>query len=262
MSEPRFDVAFGAASHRGMVRPGNEDSYLTVPPIFLVADGMGGHARGEMASKAVVDAFLVLGTHEWLSADDLVDAVSRASSTVTELAGEGRAPGSTLTGTGLTQQGGMPCWLMFNIGDSRTHLLRDGLLTQISVDHSVAMRRGEPGRLAPKNVITRALGAGLSEPVADQWLIPAQVGDRVLICSDGLTNEVTPELMTATLLSLPDAQEASQALVQAALNAGGRDNVTAVIVDCVAIESTADIDVQLGEETASDDTVPDPELED
>lgn len=260
MSEPTFTVEFGATTHQGMVRSANEDSYLTVPPVFLVADGMGGHSRGEAASRAVSEAFSSLSTQPWLTSNDLVDAVEDATDRIAKLAGEGRAPGSTVSGVGLTQQGGLPCWLVFNVGDSRTHLLRDGDLNQISIDHSAAVRAAQGGGTAPKNVITRALGAGLSRPVADQWLIPAMAGDRMLICSDGLTNELTAELLMATLLATPGPQDAASALVQAALTAGGHDNITAVVVDCVELVSTATHDVHSDDSTASsgyDDTIPD-----
>ncbi|MBK8464031.1 MAG: serine/threonine-protein phosphatase [Nigerium sp.] len=258
MSEPRFEVRFGAATHQGLVRPSNEDSYLTVPPVFLVADGMGGHSRGEVASRAVADAFLELGATTWLTSDRMVDAVDRASASVTALAGEGRAPGATLAGVGLSEQGGLPCWLVFNIGDSRVHLLRGGELVQISVDHSaVQQASSDDGQPVTRTVVTRALGAGLAGPVADQWLIPAQAADRVLICSDGLSNEVTGELIAATLLTVADPQEAAQALIQAALSAGGHDNVTVVVVDCADVVSTALDRGMLTDETVSDDTIPD-----
>lgn len=258
MTEPLLDVRFGAASHQGLVRGSNEDSYLTVPPVFVVADGMGGHSDGELASQAVVDVFASLSGQRWLTPDTLVDAVERATAKVSALQSAGRAPGSTLTGVGLTQQGGMPCWLVFNVGDSRTHLMRDGELTQISIDHSAVVQRGATA--LERNVITRALGAGLRRAVADQWLIPAAVGDRIVLCSDGLSNEVTPELITAILLTTADTQEASRALVQAALQAGGRDNVTVVVVECTALMSTASQSLNHIDSTAtadSDDTVPD-----
>lgn len=252
-------VRFGAVTHQGLVRSSNEDSYLTVPPVFMVADGMGGHSQGEAASRAVADAFLELSAQEWLSSNDLVDAVDRAATVVMGLPSTGRAPGSTLSGVGMSLQGGMPCWLVFNIGDSRTHLLRDGELTQISVDHSAAARAAAAGA-APvaRNVITRALGAGLSKPIADQWLIPAADGDRILVCSDGLSNDVSAELIAATLLTVADPREAADSLVQAALNAGGHDNVTAVVVDCDRVVSTATAGSGLDDSTVSpdDDTVP------
>lgn len=234
----------------------NEDSFLTVPPVFLVADGMGGHAQGEVASKAVTDAFAGLCQNQWLTSDDLVATVDRAARTVASLPAPGRAPGSTLSGVGLSKQGGIPCWLIFNIGDSRTQLLREGQLTQISVDHSaVGSFTSDPGVTGTRHVITRALGAGLARPVADQWLIPAQAGDRMLVCSDGLSNDVSAELITATLLAATDPHEAAQALVQAALNAGGHDNVTAVVIDCDTVTTVAG--VGLDDFTDADDTVPD-----
>lgn len=261
MTGPVLEVRFGAVTHPGLVRAANEDSYLTVPPVFVVADGMGGHANGAAASKAVTDAFLELSTNSWMSSDDLMAAVERATTQVMGLAGEGRAPGSTLSGVGLTEQGGMPCWLVFNIGDSRTHLLRGGELNQISVDHSAAVRAAAEGAVpVARNVITRALGAGLRRAAADQWLIPAAQGDVLMICSDGLTNEVTPELVAATLLASDDPQEAAQSLVQAAIHAGGHDNVTAVVVQCTNVVSTAPHTVVLDDSTASsddDDTVQD-----
>ncbi len=258
MTEPRLDVSYGAATHQGLVREHNEDSYLTVPPVFLVADGMGGHAQGELASRAVSDAFLELSRFDWIGSDELVAGVARAATAVAALAGQERPPGATLSGAGLSLQAGMPCWLVFNIGDSRTHLLRDGILTQISVDHSAATRATEEGTAAPRNVITRALGAGLKRPVADQWLIPASVGDRIMICSDGLSNDVTTELITATLLAEADPRQAAAALVQAALNAGGHDNITVVVIDCEQVISTATAGSGLDDATESpDDTVPD-----
>lgn len=256
MSDPVLSVIYGAATHPGLVRAANEDSYLTVPPVFLVADGMGGHSRGDVASRTVTETFAELSTRQWLTADELVMTVDLATDRVASLGNEGRAPGSTLSGAGITEQGGMPCWLVFNVGDSRTHLLRDGELTQISVDHSAATRGDQP---AAKNVITRALGAGLSRPVADQWLIPAVEGDQILICSDGLSNEVTSELLAATLLSSANPQDATAALVQAAITAGGHDNITAVVVKCVEVISTAAHSPGVNDSTVSadDDTIPD-----
>lgn len=256
MSEPQFEVRFGGATHQGMVRVLNEDSYLTMPPLFLVADGMGGHARGEVASRAVVDAFLDLGRQSWLESAALADAVRRASVTVSALSGEGRAPGSTLAGVGLSRQGGLPCWLVFNIGDSRTYLMRAGQLQQVSQDHAAIESRTDAGGASARNVITRALGAGMTAVLADQWLIPAQEGDRILICSDGLSGEVTPELMNATLLAQPDPQAVAQDLVQAALNAGGHDNVTVVVVDCVGLTTVA---AGVLSDTTESDTVLDEE---
>lgn len=258
MTETVLEVIFGARTETGLVRPHNEDSYLTVPPVFLVADGMGGHSSGEVASRSVADAFLSLAGNQWLTSESLINAVAKASSAVKLLADEGRHPGSTLTGVGLTKQSGMACWLVFNIGDSRTYLLRDGQLLQISVDHSATRQR--PDGPAVQHVITRALGAGMrSEPAADQWIVPAREGDRILLCSDGLTNELTSQLVSAILMAATDPRDAATQLVDAAINAGGHDNVTAVVVFATKVVSTIS-SLTLGESTESDDdTIPDEE---
>ncbi len=256
MNQPLLEVSFGARSESGPVRQKNEDSYLTVPPVFLVADGMGGHELGEVASRAVVDSFLPLSQYQWLPPEALVEAVNKASTAVRSLAADGRAPGSTLTGVGLTLQSGMPCWLVFNIGDSRTYLLREGELVQISVDHSANASGGR----ATSNVITRALGAGMrAAPVPDQWLIPAATGDRILLCSDGLTNELTPQLITAILLSNEDPRDAADQLVDAAVKAGGHDNITAVVIFAETVISQVPSGITLDDVTAADDddTIPD-----
>ncbi|RRD49542.1 PP2C family serine/threonine-protein phosphatase [Arachnia propionica] len=228
MTPPSMGVTCAAATHPGLVRTVNEDSWLTLPPVFLVADGMGGHESGDLASRGVVDVFRGLAAREWLDSEDVVRTINHAAAEVAMLRGHGRAPGSTVSGVALSRRDGEPCWLVFNVGDSRTYLLRDAVLTQVSVDHSAAAQFAG----APRNIITRALGAGIEQPEADQWLIPARQGDVVVICSDGLSNEVSSETITATVRLTDDLQEAANRLVQFALDAGGRDNVTVVLVRC------------------------------
>ncbi|MDO5082418.1 serine/threonine-protein phosphatase [Arachnia propionica] len=250
MRAPSMVVRCAAATHQGLVRSVNEDSWLTLPPIFLVADGMGGHEAGELASRSVVDVFRELATHEWVGSDDLITTINHAAAEVSQLRSHGRAPGSTVSGVALSRQGGQPCWLVFNIGDSRTHLLRDGVFTQVSVDHSAAAQFVD----APRNIITRALGAGIEHPEADQWLIPALPGDLIVICSDGLSNELSPQVIAATADHTDDLQEAANRLVQFALDAGGRDNVTVVLVRCEFTEAVEGV-------TMDEDTLP-PQLGD
>lgn len=231
----------GAATDAGRVRPHNEDSYLAAAPLFLVADGMGGHRGGAAASELVVRSFEPLAGREWVTPADLHGAVSTAAAAVETLAGEGAAPGSTLAGVAVTQADDRACWLVFNVGDSRVYLLREGSLEQVSVDHSrrqELLEAGEPPEsiMVGRNVITRALGGGTrGVPVLDQWLLPAERGDRLLICSDGLSTEVTRVLLSAILQSRPDPQDAARALVEAALEAGGRDNITAIVLDAVDV---------------------------
>jgi protein phosphatase len=236
-------VATGAATHSGLRRPLNEDSYMASPPLFLVADGMGGHEAGERASATVIDEFARYIGRVDLELEDLLEALARARSAVEALStdGSGRA-GTTLSGVVVASVEGMGYWLTVNIGDSRTYRLADGELEQISVDHSVVQELIESGELTAaeaatdrrRNIITRAIGAS-STGDADYWLFPAELGDRMLICSDGLTTEVSDERITQILAAEPDPQRAADILVDEAVQAGGRDNITVVIVDAVSV---------------------------
>lgn len=245
MGQVRIEVRAGAATHAGNLRRENQDSHLVKPPVFLVADGMGGHASGREASELVVGAFERQPWGDWVTPQSLKDATGAAARAVGELGSRvNGAPGSTLTGTGLAVHHAEPCWLIFNVGDSRTYLLRAEELEQVTVDHSQQQALMDAGLTstaaaasARKNVITQAIGGGLTtEPVLDLWMLPARPGDRLLLCSDGLTGEVSDQLIAATLLSVPDPQAAAAALVSAAVAGAGRDNVTAVVVDAVLVE--------------------------
>lgn len=249
-----FKVDWGAASNPGAVRDHNEDAWLATQRVFLVADGVGGHEGGERASRAVVDAFASIGA-DWLTAEALHAVLDEAFHVVTAMQTDGRAPGSTVVGAGLTQQDGAGYWLIFNLGDSRAYLLRRGLLEQISVDHSRLQELKDAGMDAEdsvgRNVITRAIGAGVPGPaLADQWLLPAQSGDRILLCSDGLNTELSDQLIAATLLTHQNAQLAADELVRAALVAGGHDNVTALVLD--ALEVTSPLPDVADEQTLGD----------
>lgn len=239
MAEPAVRIRSGAATDAGRVRLHNEDSFLAANPVFLVADGMGGHSRGDAASAETVRKFEALAGRDWVSSADLHETMAAAAEAVSALAGPGRAPGTTLAGVAVTQQSGRPYWLAFNIGDSRVYLLREDELEQISVDHSRRQELLEAG-VAPesievgRNIITRALGAGRGGvPVMDQWLLPLTPGDRVLICSDGLSSEIEDAELALTLGAVDDPLDAARALVAAALEAGGHDNITAVVVDAL-----------------------------
>ena len=255
-----FKLRWAAATDVGQVRTANEDALLAQPPIFVVADGMGGHERGADASANVVAAFEALVGGGWVSVQALTSVIGRASSEVISLgATAASAPGSTLTGVGLSWHEGVPSWLVFNVGDSRVYHCLGGLTVQVTVDHSrfqdlvdSGVPEAEAGRRATRNVITRAVGGGArTAPTADKWLIPAQAGDRLLLCTDGLTGEVTDQLISAILASSTTAQEAADELLKAALAAGGRDNVTVVVVDALAVNGSA------GADGSIDDTRPD-----
>ena len=149
-----------------------------------------------------------------------------------------------MTGAALVEHSGAAYWLAFNIGDSRIYRCADGALTQISVDHSYVQELVDAGELEPaaarhhprRNVITRAVGVGVQgEP--DCWLLPGIEGDRLLLCSDGVTGELTDELLQRILADHLGPQQAADAVVAAAIGAGGRDNATAVVIDVLAVAS-------------------------
>ncbi|GAA3289454.1 PP2C family protein-serine/threonine phosphatase [Arthrobacter citreus] len=242
-TSPDLEVraVFGYASDRGLRRDQNEDSLIAADPVFAVADGMGGHEAGEVASSICVrtlgDAPFV-GEHlPCVSASDLRLLLREADDRIREATG-GRA-GTTLTGAVLVRDdAARPCWLVFNVGDSRTYRLTNGVLEQITVDHSEVQELVDMGQITPdealihprRHVVTRALGTG-SDTEADYWLIPVEPGDRLLVCSDGLTGEVSDGQLQQMLTSIANPQDACASMVEAALRSGGRDNVTVLVVD-------------------------------
>ncbi|MDQ0279400.1 protein phosphatase [Arthrobacter silviterrae] len=238
-------LSFGFGSDRGLRRELNEDSFLAADPIFAVADGMGGHEAGEVASRECIS---VLSQQQVLSdgsrvatAVDLQQALRQADARIREIS-NARA-GTTVTGVTLVEERGVPYWLVFNVGDSRTYRLSQGTFAQVSVDHSEVQELVDGGYITPgqalvhprRHVVTRALGTG-SDTEADFWLVPVEEGDRILVCSDGLTNEVTDEQIHRALSTLNHPQDAVDSLIQSALRAGGRDNVTVVVVDASNVD--------------------------
>ncbi|MCB2413188.1 protein phosphatase 2C domain-containing protein [Demequina sp. TTPB684] len=238
-------LSAGAASDVGTTRAHNEDSYLCEAPLFLVADGMGGYAAGEVASAMVVDEFRPLAGAETVAVEQMREAFDRASARVDALAGETEGAGTTLTGVGLASVGGVGYWVVVNVGDSRTYRYDGARLEQISVDHSVVQELIEAGELTAqqargdsrRNMVTRAIGAGApGEP--DFWMVPVETGDRVVVCSDGLSGELEDEVIEATLARVAGAQEAADDLVRQALEAGARDNVTVIVVNAEHVGSS------------------------
>jgi PPM family protein phosphatase len=260
-------LLWGAATHQGARRSLNEDSYLAGGSVFLVADGMGGHDAGEVASATAVDVLAPLGTSDVVGVNDLRYRVRAAHEAVRAIeTAPGRGAGTTLTGVVLTEQGGEPYWLVVNLGDSRTYRSSDGLLEQVSVDHSEVQELVDDGLITAqealthprRHVVTRALGAP-DDPEADFWLLPVHAGDRMLVCSDGLTGELTDRRVAEVLLVEADPQRAADRLVGEALAAGGRDNITVIVVDATgltdALERTAPRDGHADHED-DEDTVP------
>lgn len=235
-----LSLSCGYGTDRGLRRELNEDSFIASDPVFAVADGMGGHEAGEIASGMCVRA--LAGIPQIATGDRSITAavlqqyLLRADNSIREATGA-RA-GTTLTGAVVVEQMGMPYWLVMNIGDSRTYRLSQGRFEQISVDHSEVQELVDAGEITPqqatvhprRHVVTRALGTG-DETEADYWLLPVEEGDRVLVCSDGLTSELADEHIHRILSTAGTPQDAVDALIQAALRSGGRDNITVIVVD-------------------------------
>lgn len=233
----------GAASDVGRVRHDNQDHYLREEPLFAVADGMGGAAGGEEASRTAVAA--LKATFDALpTADGLADGVRSANRAVWEKAmrqPELRGMGTTMTAVALVEGGDDGQLLaVANVGDSRVYLLRDGRLDQITDDHSVPEELVRAGRLTPeeaathpqRNMLTRVLG---NEPdvEVDCFAIIPYNGDRLVLASDGLFNEVDHEGITAVARRQHDPEDAAAELVRVARESGGNDNITVVVVDVV-----------------------------
>lgn len=237
---PHVEVISGALTDTGLRRRVNEDAHLASFPVFIVADGMGGHEAGDRASAAVVDAFRGFEGRSDLAPEEVADAVHAAHRAVADIArGTTRGAGSTLTGIVSVRQGEEHRWLVVNVGDSRVYRLVSERLEQLTIDHSIAQEMVDAGRLTReemssfegRNVITRAVG-GEHSP-ADFWLLPVVTGERLLICSDGLSGELSDAAIRAGLLSGASPAQTTGALVAQALAHGGRDNVTAIVVDVV-----------------------------
>ncbi|XAS67895.1 protein phosphatase 2C domain-containing protein [Micrococcaceae bacterium Sec5.7] len=248
--EPGLSLSYGYGTDRGLRRELNEDSFIASDPVFAVADGMGGHEAGEIASGMCVRALAgmpQLATGErTATAAVLQQYLIQADDSIRRAAGA-RA-GTTLTGVVVVEQMGMPYWLVMNIGDSRTYRLSQGQFAQVSVDHSEVQELVDAGEITPeqaavhprRHVVTRALGTG-DETEADYWLLPVEEGDRILVCSDGLNAELTDDHMFRILSTVGHPQDAVDALIQAALRNGGRDNVTVIVIDAKNVMNDAGV---------------------
>ena len=253
MTEPRGETAtsgvqlrWGGASDIGQVRQINQDSLFVGTGLFVVADGMGGHAGGEIASRLAVETIESEFAPEGGGPPrvlDLVTAVQAANDRVwaqseedPDLAGMG----TTVVAIGIVEEGGEPRVAIVNVGDSRAYRLSGGHLDQVSDDHSLVGELYREGRLTAdearvhpqKNIVTRAVGIERYVDV-DEFQILPHAGDRYLLCSDGLTDEVTEDEITQVLRSIDDPEEAATELVRQANAAGGRDNITLIVVDVV-----------------------------
>lgn len=231
-------LSWGARSDVGLVREHNEDAFLVRAPLFCVCDGMGGHAAGEVASKIAVDT---IGAKAPETADDVAlgAAVEAANAAVLEGARSGQGkPGMGCTATCvLIDKNRMA---VAHVGDSRVYLLHAGSLVRITHDHSYVEELVDAGeitadeaRLHPsRSIITRALGSD-PDMYADHFTLGVSAGDRVIVCSDGLSSMVADKDIEALAVSSATPQAAANNLTSAALTAGGHDNVTVVVIDVV-----------------------------
>ena len=234
----------GSASDVGRVRTTNQDLPLEAPNLFAVADGMGGHAAGEVAARIAVDT-LRSSFAGHTSIDGLRQAVTDANAAVwrqSQLRSELRGMGTTLIAAALVPDSdGRDVIALANVGDSRAYVYSEAQIAQITADHSLAEEKVRHGELTEaeaavhphRHILTRALGVASGVEV-DLWELHLQAGDRLLLCSDGLTNEVDPSEIAGVLAAEADPAEAAQRLVAMANEHGGSDNITAVVVDVLA----------------------------
>lgn len=228
--------SYGSRTDVGLVREHNEDSLAVNPPLYAVADGMGGHAAGEVASEIAIQT-LVANAPETPDGDDLARAVVAANHAIIRAVHEGigrKGMGTTMTAAMLSGKR----LVIAQVGDSRAYLLHEGSLQRITRDHSLMADLIDSGQITPeeakthpqRSVITRALGSDPST-LPDIYEMNVSAGDRLLLCSDGLSGMVDDPLLESTLARIKDPQRCAAALVNEAITAGGHDNVTAIVVD-------------------------------
>jgi len=247
-------IAYGVATDPGVQRTVNEDSVVAVARLAAVADGMGGHAAGDVASRIVIERLEQLAVGDApIGPDDLLAAIEDANRRILDAATDepGRSGmGTTLSGVGVASIGGSDHWVVFNVGDSRVYRLAEGRLTQVTIDHSEVEELVAAGAITPsearvdprRNIVTRSLGTDPA-PQTDIWVFPPTPGERFLVCSDGLTLEMTDEQITGVLAEESEPQRAAEALVTAAVAAGGRDNVTVVVVDVAPASGMSELSI-------------------
>src|SRR5829696_6027469 len=318
------ELRWGTATDSGRIRPGNEDNLLADAQLFIVADGMGGHRAGEVASALAVDLLRSRLAAEPSTLEDVVAAVADANDDIYRSAvsnPEQQGMGTTVTGlvvistapaaapdvtteieTPVDQEaqvqpgaadgsasdeadaarGGAESddepsiprsddesddgpvdgerFALINVGDSRTYLMRHERLRRVTVDHSYVQELVATGHITDdearthprRNIVTRALGIDPSVRV-DAWTLPIVRGDRFLLCSDGLVDEVRDDAIVAVLTNQDDPQAAADELVALANRQGGRDNITVIVVDVLAGVDAPDADSELDPEPAWED---------
>jgi PPM family protein phosphatase len=235
-----LQLRYAALSDRGLIREGNEDSVYAGPRLLIVADGMGGHAAGEVASAIAVASLAPLD--EDAPGADLLDALREATESANDRMQEMVDGDDALDGMGTTLTAMLWAGNRFgvcHIGDSRAYLLRDGELTQITHDHTLVQTLVDEKRITAeeanshpqRSLLTRALD-GREDVDLDLSVREARAGDRYLLCTDGLSGVVSEHTMRESL-ETPDREAAAQRLVDLALRGGGPDNITLIVADVV-----------------------------
>jgi serine/threonine protein phosphatase PrpC len=234
-------LRYAIRSDVGLLREGNEDAAYAGPRLLAVADGMGGHAAGEVASAAAISALARLDDD--VPGSDLLDALADAVADANHTLHDMVLADSVLEGMGTTLTAML--WsgsrvALVHIGDSRAYLLRDGEFHQITHDHTLVQTLVDEGRISPDDVAThpqrsmllRALD-GRADVEPDLSLREARLGDRYLLCSDGLSGVVSEETLHRTLAKVEDLNEVVLQLVELAIRGGGPDNITCIVADVV-----------------------------
>jgi PPM family protein phosphatase len=242
-------LRYAARSDVGLIRSTNQDSGYAGPHLIVVADGMGGAAGGDVASSVVVAHLAPLD--EDAPTGDLLSRLKEAVYAAHDELVERVAEDPSLAGLGTTvvallRSGNR--FAMIHIGDSRAYVVRDGQMFQVTTDHTFVQHLVQTGQLTPeqaehhpqRSVLLRVLGDNASDIILDEWAHEARIGDRWLLCSDGLSGVVSAETIAQVLGSVPDPGECAEALVDLALRGGGPDNVTCVVADVLDLDTQPD----------------------
>ena len=275
------DLRWGTATDPGRIRPDNEDNLLAEPNVFAVADGMGGHRAGEVASALAVDLLRARLSAPGADLEQVVAAIAEVNGDIYRAAignPDQQGMGTTVTALAVIavaaepdengseaggrrdDDGASEQLALVNVGDSRTYLLRHGRLRRVTVDHSYVQELVATGHITDdearthprRNIVTRALGIDPAVRV-DAWTLPLVRGDRFLLCSDGLVDEVRDDEIVGVLQTVTDPQAAADELVALANRQGGRDNISVIVVDVLDGAEPPDADTELDLEPAWDD---------
>lgn len=250
LTGPDVRITSGAATHIGRVRDHNEDNLIAEGRVYAIADGMGGHAAGEVASQIAVQCLGELNTRDRVRSEDVVALLRRTNQRILESAArhpEQTGMGTTVAGLTVVDAGGADHWIVFNVGDSRVYRFLGNRMSMVTQDHSEVREMVDAGLITVeeaqrhplRNIITRSLGTEPG-PNADVWVFPPHPGERFVLCSDGLSNEIDDRTIMVTLQKYDEPQAAADALCMAAVDAGGRDNISVVVVAFDADEDDND----------------------